>query len=186
MTPALRKALELHPPAMGAGAALMSTLAEDEIAERTKRNRIRESLTTEEWGKKLIAFFEFFGQPRAAELGKLSAAQELLEGTLLIEESKETIEAAKREDLVEVVDGLLDTIYVSLHWLVALGLNSQQINILMDEVHASNMTKADDDGQALVREDGKILKGANFIPPAIRTLLHEWGFPVSFSMECAD
>lgn len=186
MTPALRKALELHPPAMGAGAALMSTLGEDEFAERAKRNRIRESLTTEEWGKKLIAFFELFQQPRAAELGKLSPAQELLEGTLLIEESRETIEAAKKEDLVEVVDGLLDTIYVSLHWLVALGLNSQQINILMDEVHASNMTKTDDEGQPVFREDGKVLKGTNFVPPSIRTLLHEWGFPVHYSMECAD
>lgn len=186
MTPALRKALELHQPGTGAGAAILATQGEDAYAQAVKMNRIRESLTTGDWPKKLIAFFELFQQPKAAELGQLSPEQEELERSLIYEESEETLLASKQGNLVETVDGLLDTIYVSLHWLVALGLTAPQIDILMDEVHASNMTKTDDEGKPVFREDGKVLKGSNFVPPSIRTLLHEWGFPVPFSMECAD
>lgn len=38
-------------------------------------------------------------------------------------------------------------------------------------VHKSNMTKLGDDGKPIVREDGKILKGPNYEPPNILSLI---------------
>jgi predicted HAD superfamily Cof-like phosphohydrolase len=38
-------------------------------------------------------------------------------------------------------------------------------------VHESNMSKLDDDGKPIRREDGKVLKGPNYKPPVLTDLL---------------
>lgn len=38
-------------------------------------------------------------------------------------------------------------------------------------VHQSNMSKLDDNGKPIRREDGKILKGPNYQPPDLRVIL---------------
>ena len=48
------------------------------------------------------------------------------------------------------------------------------INEIFTEVHASNMSKLDENGQAIRREDGKILKSHLFRPPAIAAILERW------------
>lgn len=40
------------------------------------------------------------------------------------------------------------------------------------EVHRANLSKLDDDGQPVMRPDGKILKGSNFSPPDMRSAVH--------------
>ncbi len=44
------------------------------------------------------------------------------------------------------------------------------------EVHRSNMTKLDDDGQPVVRADGKVMKGPNFSPPDLLPVLRRHGY----------
>ena len=41
-------------------------------------------------------------------------------------------------------------------------------------VHASNMSKLDDDGNPVRREDGKILKGPNYTPPDMSPIVAAW------------
>lgn len=46
---------------------------------------------------------------------------------------------------------------------------------LFDEVHRSNMSKTDENGKAIKREDGKILKSSRWSPPDIETILVRHG-----------
>lgn len=39
------------------------------------------------------------------------------------------------------------------------------------EVHRSNMSKLGEDGQPIYREDGKVIKGPNYTPPDVRSVL---------------
>lgn len=41
-------------------------------------------------------------------------------------------------------------------------------------VHASNMSKLDDDGNPIRREDGKILKGPNYVAPDMTPVVAAW------------
>ena len=43
-----------------------------------------------------------------------------------------------------------------------------------DAVHASNLSKLDDEGKPIRREDGKILKGPNYKAPDMQPLANEW------------
>jgi predicted HAD superfamily Cof-like phosphohydrolase len=56
------------------------------------------------------------------------------------------------------------------HYLESVGLRSYFLQII-EEVHRSNMSKGTN-GQPLIREDGKILKGTDFIP-ANMSFLHQ-------------
>ena len=63
---------------------------------------------------------------------------------------------------------LCDLQYVLSGAAVALGLNVQPA---FNRVHASNLSKAGDDGKPIYREDGKIVKGPNYRPPNLRNLV---------------
>lgn len=43
-----------------------------------------------------------------------------------------------------------------------------------EEVHRSNMSKLDDNGEPVRREDGKIMKGPNYKPADMSAVVHEW------------
>ena len=51
---------------------------------------------------------------------------------------------------------------------VALGLPVQEA---FNRVHASNMSKLDEDGNPIYREDGKVMKGPNYKPPYLEDLV---------------
>ncbi len=76
-------------------------------------------------------------------------------------------------DLVEIADALADSIYVLLGTALEFGMGDIFPRI-WNEVHRSNMSKLDNEGKPVMREDGKILKGPNFSPPDIENLL-EYG-----------
>lgn len=59
----------------------------------------------------------------------------------------------------------------SIVWEIAdrAGIPLEQI---IDEIHDSNMSKLDENGQPIFREDGKILKGKNFRKPDIAKVLN--------------
>lgn len=73
-----------------------------------------------------------------------------------------------RRNGVEVADALADLVYVIYGFAVELGYDLRSV---IDEVHASNMTKAGPDGRAILRADGKVLKGDDYqkanIPAAL-------------------
>lgn len=87
---------------------------------------------------------------------------------LMREELNELQAAMEEDDLVEVADGITDLLYVTLYTANAYGLSVQPF---WDEVQRSNMTKA---GGAK-RSDGKQLKGDQYSPPDIKSILEEQG-----------
>ena len=89
---------------------------------------------------------------------------------LINEESCEFLEAAEelfaepedsrlREDLVKE---LSDLVFVCYQFAAAFNLDLDEA---MDRVFASNLSKLDDNGNPIYREDGKVLKGPNYQPP---------------------
>ena len=84
------------------------------------------------------------------------------------EEFDELSEALAAQDLIETVDALTDIIYLAYGFLVALGVDG---DASFTEVHNSNMTKLDEDGNPIRREDGKIVKGPNFKLPDLAGVL---------------
>lgn len=85
------------------------------------------------------------------------------------EEWAETAQAYEGEDLVEYVDGVCDLVYVLLGSLVSFGVD---FDACFAEVQRSNMSKLGEDGKPIVRDDGKILKGPNFTPPDLRSIIY--------------
>ena len=63
---------------------------------------------------------------------------------------------------------LCDLQYVLSGAAVALGLD---IQVAFNRVHDSNMSKLDDNGKPVYREDGKIIKGPNYRPPNLEDLV---------------
>lgn len=91
---------------------------------------------------------------------------------LLKEEYNEYLSAEYDNDLTEVCDGLADVIVIALGTLYSyVGWNVA--TEILNEVAGSNLSKVVD-GKVLRRDDGKIEKGPNFHPPAIREILEDW------------
>jgi predicted HAD superfamily Cof-like phosphohydrolase len=63
-----------------------------------------------------------------------------------------------------------DLLYVLLGTFVSLGLGDQLIEAFK-RVHESNMSKLDENGKPIYREDGKVLKGPNYRPPNLTDLV---------------
>lgn len=65
---------------------------------------------------------------------------------------------------------MADLQYVLSGMAVALGLPLEEA---FNRVHQSNMTKLDDDGKPVLREDGKVMKGPNYVPPVFWDLIDD-------------
>ena len=62
----------------------------------------------------------------------------------------------------QIAKELTDLLYVVLGFGVVLGID---LDKTFKVVHDSNMSKLDDDGKPIYREDGKVLKGPNYVKP---------------------
>lgn len=92
-----------------------------------------------------------------------------LRRNLLLEEVQEYVDADNENDVVSLVDGLIDIVYIVQGTLVELGVDFQAC---WDEVHASNMTKVDPEtGKVRKREDGKILKPPSYRRPDLKSII---------------
>ena len=91
---------------------------------------------------------------------------------LIQEELNELQQAIEDKDMIEVMDALTDIQYVVLGSVLEFGL-SDRFEQMFDEVQRSNMSKLDDAGLPIFREDGKVLKSNNFFPPNFNRFLEE-------------
>jgi len=73
-----------------------------------------------------------------------------------------------QENLIEIADALTDLLYVIYGAGHAYGID---LDACFDEVQRSNMSKLDENGKAIKREDGKILKGPNYSPPNLHGIV---------------
>lgn len=100
----------------------------------------------------------------------LGNAKNLLRYHLMQEENEEYLEAANKGDLVEVADALGDMLYVLCGTILEHGLQ-HKIEEVFEEIQRSNMSKLNEFGKPVYREDGKVLKGDNYFKPELGKIL---------------
>jgi predicted HAD superfamily Cof-like phosphohydrolase len=105
------------------------------------------------------------------EIQHISIQTMLLHLKLINEESFELIEALVNRDIVEVADAIADIRYLLCGLELELNLQSYS-EAIFDEVHASNMSKLDENGKPIYREDGKVLKSDKYFEPNIAKILN--------------
>lgn len=113
-------------------------------------------------------FHQTFGHPVADKPELIDEYRSNLRLNLIAEEYAELENAVREGDLVEIADALADLEYVLHGMALEYGIPLHEV---VAEVHRSNMTKLDDDGKPIYREDGKILKSKNYEPPRIKEVL---------------
>ncbi len=96
----------------------------------------------------------------------------LLRHKLMQEENEEYLEACKNEDIIEIADALGDMLYIWCGTVLKHGMQDV-IGDIFDEIQKSNMSKLDESGKPIFREDGKVLKGANYFKPNIKKILEK-------------
>ena len=93
---------------------------------------------------------------------------------LIVEEFKEFLEADGRlfrtgsEPKADCLKELADLVYVCYQYAEN---QRWDLDEALDRVHKSNMSKLDDNGQPIFRQDGKVLKGPNYAPPNLEDLV---------------
>ena len=112
-----------------------------------ERMNMRMSLIAEEFAELMGAVYG----PRARAIIEAATA--------------EAVAADKGErDVIEAADALADLVYVVYGMAIESGMN---LDSVLAEVQASNLSKLMPDGSVKLREDGKVLKGPNFFQPNI-------------------
>ena len=102
----------------------------------------------------------------------LSEKDFLLRFELIREENEEYLEACRKGDIIEIADALGDILYIAFGTILRHGLQDK-MQAIFDEIQRSNMSKLDEHGKPIYREDGKVLKGANYTRPDIASILAE-------------
>ena len=93
---------------------------------------------------------------------------------LITEEFKEFLEAeatlylSSNKNKEHCLKELADLVYVCYQYAANMGWDLDEA---MYRVHESNMSKLDEHGKPVLREDGKVLKGPNYKPPNLEDLV---------------
>lgn len=118
-------------------------------------------------------FHDAFKIPNAeSPTSALSEKDYILRYTLMREENEEYLEACQKNDLTEIADALGDQLYILCGTLLKHGLQNKIENVFM-EIQRSNMSKLDENGNPIYREDGKILKSDRYFKPDIKKVLFD-------------
>ena len=144
-------------------------------------------------------FYLAFGQQEFLEK-EMTVDRMKLRERLFDEEQTEYIIAEKNNDKVEMLDAVCDMCYILIGTLleqnkgdieavadvIYFGCDNKSKFVFekvfknefndifvkaFEEVHRSNMSKLDENGKPIYREDGKITKGPNFFPPNLKQFL---------------
>lgn len=120
--------------------------------------------------KSVAEFHEIFKIGNADRVMLISEKDYTLRYNLIKEENEEYLEACKKDDIVEIADALGDQLYILFGTILKHGLE-HKIEEVYDEIHRSNMSKLDENGEPIFREDGKILKSSLYFRPEIKKIL---------------
>jgi len=122
--------------------------------------------------KSVAEFHDVFKIGNAEKICLIDEKDYMLRYNLIKEENEEYLEACKNGDIVEVADALGDQLYILFGTILKHGLQ-HKIEEIYDEIHRSNMSKLDEKGQPIFREDGKILKSNLYFKPDIKDILEK-------------
>jgi len=114
--------------------------------------------------KAVEIFHTAFGQENGKWPQSVYKDEYILRHALMAEENDEYLEACDSNSLIEIADALGDQLYILCGTILKHGMQ-HVIQDVFDEIQASNMSKLGEDGKALLREDGKILKGPGYFRP---------------------
>ena len=104
----------------------------------------------------------------------IKPASQTLQRRLIVEEFKEFLDAENQlimgltVNSADCLKELADLVYVCYQYAANLGWDLDEA---LDRVHKSNMSKLDDNGNPIYREDGKVLKSKNYQPPNLTDLV---------------
>lgn len=87
---------------------------------------------------------------------------------LIAEEAEEFTDAVAASDLIGYADALADLAYVTYGAARVAGID---LDVIIEEVHRSNMSKILPGGEIIKRSDGKVLKPPGYSPPDISKAL---------------
>lgn len=125
--------------------------------------------------KKVLEFHRKFNLDVGDLNTDISEKLHVLRMKLIDEEVREThdevvylLEDDHKASKANLIKEILDVIYVAQGYLVVLGVDGDKA---FDLVHQSNMSKLDDNGEPIFREDGKVLKSHNYKPVNVEDLL---------------
>ncbi len=152
--------------------------------------------------EQVAEFHQAFGVPIGNKPCLIPLERALLRASLNKEECHETDCAIVNQDLIEIADGIADTIYVLIGAAIEYGIDIQAV---FDEVHRSNMSKlwTRDEWQSrsqefkethsfsyddqykgapmrgdvkilsVLRSDGKVIKSPSYSPADIQSVLEK-------------
>lgn len=106
-------------------------------------------------------FHRAFRIPHPALPSEIDVKRLTLRRDLIWEEYGEFNKAAQAGHLTDVAKELADLLYVVYGTAAEYGIPMDDV---FAAVHKSNMSKLGRDGQPIMREDGKILKGPDYMP----------------------
>ncbi|NQX93132.1 MAG: nucleoside triphosphate pyrophosphohydrolase family protein [Flavobacteriales bacterium] len=89
---------------------------------------------------------------------------------LMKEENDEYLEAAQNKDIVEIADALGDQLYILCGTILKHGLQHKIVEVF-EEIQRSNMSKLDENGEPIYREDGKVMKSNLYFKPNIEAII---------------
>jgi|TARA_R110000823_G_scaffold203546_1_gene334597 NTP pyrophosphatase (non-canonical NTP hydrolase) len=122
-------------------------------------------------GKSIAEFHTVFGCERNKSFKSSSInSTELLvlRKNLIKEEMEEVFEAIKEKDEAHVLKELVDVVVVCVGMADTYGWDFDNA---FKRVHESNMSKLDDEGKPIYREDGKVIKSKNYKEPYLDDLV---------------
>lgn len=106
----------------------------------------------------------------AEAAGNCGGSLALIRLQLIQEELAELAVAIVNGDEVEALDALGDLSYVVDGTYLSFGLGHYKIAAIQ-EIHSSNMTKLDENGNPIINDNGRVMKGPNYRPPNLKEVL---------------
>jgi predicted HAD superfamily Cof-like phosphohydrolase len=115
-------------------------------------------------------FYKKFRVPFPDSLKFITVERAAMRNNILSEEVNELLNATLNNNLVEVADAITDCMYILIGTAIEYGI-ADKLPQLFDEVHKSNMSKLDENGNPIYREDGKVMKSNNYKSPNISDII---------------
>ena len=123
----------------------------------------------------VIAFHKTYNQPYSTTPTLVEKPLYEMRHRIQQEENNEYLKACEENDLVEIAHEIADEFYVLFGKVISHGLQDK-IPEIFDEIQRANMSKLGPDEKPIYREDGKVLKGPNYSPPDVKSILEKNNF----------
>jgi predicted HAD superfamily Cof-like phosphohydrolase len=144
-----------------------------ELPEQNKARPVDDDLKLKEWAEKLEDIAE--DMHKSAETADHPLSYMRLH--LLTEELSELVRGLENDDIVETLDALCDLRYVLDGTILSFGLDHDDIfDKAYKEVHRSNMSKLDENGEPIFNPAGRVVKSSKYTPPDLKQFFNEEDF----------